>query len=158
MAQETRLSVTKRITVRCAIDRAFTVFTDGIDAWWPKPSHSVSKDDCVAVAIEPGIGGRVYEQVRDGTTSEWGRITAWEPPNRLAFTWHPGRDASTAGDVEVRFTATDEGTVVTLEHTGFEKLGADAEAVCRNYDTGWAYVFGQCYGEQPALDGAKRVR
>ena len=61
MTQETRLSVRKEISVRCKIGRAFDVFTAGIDAWWPKQSHSVAEDDCIAVEIEPRIGGRIIE-------------------------------------------------------------------------------------------------
>lgn len=155
MARDTRLVVRKQITVRCGIDRAFAVFTEGIDAWWPKPSHSVAGDDCAAVAVEPGVGGRILEHTRDGATHEWGRVAAWEPPHRLAFTWHPGRDASTAGTVDVRFTAEPDGTtIVTLEHTGFEKLGPDAESACRAYDSGWALVFGECYGRHVAVNTA----
>ena len=147
MAQETRLIVRKEINVRCSIERAFEVFTSGIDGWWPKQSHSVGEGDCVSVEFEPHAGGRIIEHDRDGSVCEWGRITAWDPPRRVAFTWHPGFDPAQAGDVDVRFRADGANTSVVLEHTGFERRGADAAEMHRNYEPGWEYVFGTQYGE-----------
>jgi uncharacterized protein YndB with AHSA1/START domain len=144
MAQQTELVVRKEIVVRCSIGRAFEVFTAGIDSWWPRESHSVSTSDCVAVALEPRAGGRVFETARDGSEHEWGRVTTWEPPSLLAFTWHPGRDASTAGEVIVRFAAIDAGTRVTLEHRGFEKMD-DPHGAFESYTTGWGLVVGERY-------------
>jgi len=42
--------------------------------------------------LEAKRGGRIYEKVSDGTEHDWGNILIREPPSRLAFTWHPGRD------------------------------------------------------------------
>jgi len=147
---QTSLSVHKQITVHCGIDRAFDVFTAGIDAWWPRASHSVGGADCARVEIEPRVGGRIVEHLTGGTTSEWGRIIEWDPPRALAFTWHPGRDASTAGEVRVRFADAGGGsTTVTLDHTGFEKMGDDAREIHANYDSGWAYVLGEYLAATP---------
>ena len=142
----TELVVRKEVLVRCAIERAWRVFTAEIATWWPMRSHSVSEDDCVDVRIEESVGGRILERARDGSEHEWGRVTRWEPPRALSFTWHPGRDASTAGDVDVCFEADDDGTRVTLEHRGFERMGPGAQAACRSYDVGWAYVLGDRFG------------
>jgi hypothetical protein len=49
------------------------------------------------------IGGRIYERTRDGTEIDWGEITVWEPPTRLAYRWHIRRDRADATDVEIPF-------------------------------------------------------
>ena len=58
-----------------------------------------------AVLFEPHVGGRIYPRAPDGAEHEWGRVTAWEPPGRLAYTWHLRQDAADATDVEITFTA-----------------------------------------------------
>ena len=94
----------------------------------------------VACSIEGRVGGRIFERSEDGEESTWGTITAWAPPSRLAFTWHPGYDERLAGEVQVSFVADGDDTRVELVHRGFEKRGADAAAIRDSYDTGWGRV------------------
>ena len=139
--QVTLPPVVKTVTVALGIEAAFRRFTEGIATWWPMHSHSVGQEQTVSVVLERSTGGRLYERLADGAEHDWGRITAWEPPTLVAFTWHPGRDPSTAQRVEVRFTAQgDGGTVVQLTHRDWERLGDDAERQRRDYDGGWERV------------------
>jgi uncharacterized protein YndB with AHSA1/START domain len=98
--------------------------------------------------LEPTIGGRWYEVGADGSQCDTGRVTAFEPPARLAVAWHLNGqfqfdpDPAHASEVEVRFVV--EGptqTRVELEHRGFERHGAAADAVFGSVDsqTGWTY-------------------
>ena len=32
--------------------------------------------------------GRIYERTPAGTEHDWGEVTVWEPPARLAYLWH----------------------------------------------------------------------
>ena len=41
--------------------------------------------------------------------------------------------------------ATDAGTLVTLTHGGFEKLGERAAKAKSEYESGWPAVFGRLY-------------
>ncbi|HKX76416.1 MAG TPA: SRPBCC domain-containing protein [Acidimicrobiia bacterium] len=50
-------------------------------------------------------------------------MTAWEPPQRLVFTWHPGLDLDEITEVEVRFASRGNVSVVELEHRGWEARG-----------------------------------
>lgn len=120
-------------------ERAFALFT-APGKWWPLPKFSVYADDAASCTIEPFAGGAVFETSRSGERSEWGRVVAWEPPHRLAMTWHPGREASEAQQVEVTFTAEAGGTRVTLRHFGWEVLGDAAEEVRGRYANGWVAV------------------
>jgi uncharacterized protein YndB with AHSA1/START domain len=132
--------VRRSVGVRCSPVEAFRLFTDGIDTWWPLATHSVGQAKAVGCVFEGRDGGRIYETLEDGTLHLWGTVTAWEPPSRLVFSWHPGRDASTAQEVELRFLDDGGGTRVELEHRGWETLGARAGEVRDGYDSGWVPV------------------
>ena len=73
-------------------------------SWWPLAEHSVGQADATGCAIEPGVGGRLYETGKDGLEHLWGRVVVWEPPRRLAHSWHPGRQLTERTMVLVTFT------------------------------------------------------
>jgi hypothetical protein len=135
----------KRIQVRCEPARAFAAFTEEIARWWPLATHSVAQENSKACAIEPWLGGRVFETDALGNEHLWGRITRWQPPFGFAMTWHPGRGPETAQRVSLRFAAQGEGTLVTLIHDGWEALTERAENVRASYDQGWEKVLGGDY-------------
>ena len=66
-------------------------------------------------------------------------MTVWEPPRRLGYTWHLNRDRSDATDVEIRFMAEGEAaTRVEIEHTGWERLGAEGTGWRDRNEGGWS--------------------
>jgi uncharacterized protein YndB with AHSA1/START domain len=151
--------VRKSVTVRRTVEEAFRLFTREISGWWPKDRYSVSQERTRDVVFEPLPGGRVYERRDDGQTFEWGRVLVWEPPRRLVMSWHPGREPDVAQEVEVRFTATDDGgTRVDLEHRNWTRLGAEAADVRDRYAGGWAEVLGKCFVEACASVSEGDVR
>ena len=78
-------SVNKEIVVQ-APERAFRVFTENFDRWWPR-SHHIGKADMKAAIMEPRTNGRWYERGVDGSECEWGYVIAWEPPHRVVLAW-----------------------------------------------------------------------
>ena len=112
-----------RITfdVACPADRAFQVWTTRIGTWWP-PDHTVSGHPA-EVVLQSGVGGRIYETTPDGTEHEWGEITVWQPPTRLAYLWYLGRDKTDATEVEISFRPHDGNTRIDIEHRGWERAG-----------------------------------
>ena len=123
--------------VGCPLDHAFDVWTAQIDRWWPR-DHTVTGNE-LTVVLERRAGGRIFERTASGTEHDWGRVTAWEPPTRLAYTWHLNRDRSDATDVEIRFSALDQtSTQVEIEHRGWERLGADGPVWRERNGGGWA--------------------
>ena len=121
--------------VACVPDRAFAVWTGRFSTWWPA-DHTVTGDPA-SVVLEPRLGGRIYERARDGTVHEWGEVTAWEPPRRLAYLWHLRTDPDSATDVEIRFVPDAAGTRVEIEHAGWERLGDAADAWRQRNLGGW---------------------
>ncbi len=114
---------------------AFEIFTARLARWWPLASgFGVYLDGTVAFA-----GGQIIERSADGQLVVWGTVTRWEPPDAVAFTWHPGYEAARASRVEVTFTAADRQTLVSLAHSGWE-IFDDPAAARSQYDQGWPKV------------------
>jgi uncharacterized protein YndB with AHSA1/START domain len=136
-------AVRKSVTVPAPPDRAFEVFTAHFGDWWPLATHSVGTDKAVGVCFGAGVGGIILETLADGTMSVWGTVTRWEPPDRVAFSWHAGTPAAEAGLVEVTFTPAEPGsTLVELVHTGWENR-PDGASARDSYQTGWDPVIDQ---------------
>lgn len=139
----------KEVVVGVPVDRAWEVFTAGIDRWWPAATHSTAPDRVREVAFEARLGGRILERWDDGTELSWGEVEACDPPNLIRFSWHPNPDREGATEVEVTFTPSADGTRVRLEHRGWERLGDEAPALRADYDGGWDYVLGRYLSEGP---------
>lgn len=118
----TSLTIRKSITVDRPVAAAFHVYTAEITRWWPMHMATFT-GEAERVTIEDRPGGRIFETTRRGEEVEWGRVLAWAPPHRLAYSYHPwGDDRRT--EVEVSFTALGEGaTRVDVEHRGWEAHG-----------------------------------
>ena len=94
-----------------------------------------------SVVFEEGVGGRIFERTPAGVEHDWGRVTAWDPPSRLAYTWYLRRTPEDATDVEIRFVdAGGDRTLVEIEHAGFERLGAQAPQRREGNRLGWTAV------------------
>jgi uncharacterized protein YndB with AHSA1/START domain len=103
-------------------DHAFATWTEKCTLWWPR-SHTMSDADGFEVVFEPFVGGRIFERGGDGEEYEWGELTEWDPPHRLAYQWHIFLERDRATEVSVTFTPLETGTLVRLENGGFEVFG-----------------------------------
>jgi uncharacterized protein YndB with AHSA1/START domain len=135
--------VRKEVTVATTPERAFEVFTDGIDSWWPR-EHHIGKSPLKREVLEPGLGGRWYGVSDDGSECEVGKVLAWEPPGRLVLAWQINADwqydASFVTEIEVTFTAEAPNlTRVVLEHRDLHRYGLRATELRKMLDApeGW---------------------
>jgi uncharacterized protein YndB with AHSA1/START domain len=150
--------VRKSVRVQAPIERAFSVFVEQMETWWPA-THHIGKTPFVALFIEPRVGGRWYEQNAKGEFCDWGRVLRWEPPHLVALSWHVGPeqhdnpeadwgfdpDLEKASQVEIRFTPEGKGaTLVELTHSKLERHGGDTEKLRSMFDgpTAWAGILG----------------
>jgi uncharacterized protein YndB with AHSA1/START domain len=134
-AQAEATSVRRSITVEAPVDRAFEVFTADIGSWWP-PEHHVLGEDLAEMVFEPRVGGALIDRGVNGAECRWGRVLAYEPPERVVFSWDIALDWSIATDpartseVEVRFVDEGDGrTRVELEHRKLENHGEGWEGM-----------------------------
>ncbi len=143
-------------TIAVAWDQelAFRRFTEKIAEWWPLETHSMGQEEAVTVVFETREGGRVYERSTDGAETTWGIVLAWDPPHRFVMSWHPGREPSTAQELEVAFQPSDGGTRVAVTHTGWEKLGEEGATMRANYSQGWVLVLDRYRGADETRSAA----
>ena len=120
------------VGVAVAPEAAFRLFTEQMDLWWRRGRRfRVAPGDRGLVAMEAGVGGRVFESWHDDSgverVRELGRVQVWEPPHRLVFSWRganfaPGEQTQ----VEVHFARTASGhTQVSVEHRGWAAIRSD---------------------------------
>ena len=127
--------IRRSVRVRAKTARAFQIFTEGLDSWWPK-AHHIGNSPMTRAVIEGRVGGRCYGEQEDGTDCPWGQILVWEPPTRFVMAWQVTPewkyqpDVSQSSEVEVTFTPADDGTtLVELEHRNFERHGQQGGAI-----------------------------
>ena len=100
--------------VEVAVDppTAFGAFTGEMNLWWVRgPINFFDAARAVAVTCESGVGGRLLEVYDEaaGDALELGRITVWQPGERLA--WQSSVDDVA---IDVRFDPTEGGTMVRV--------------------------------------------
>ena len=133
------------VVVRLAPRPAFDLFTVGMDRWWPLDSYSRAvselapeKVEAVRLDLQPGLGGSIIEHLDDGRTLPWGVIAEWRPPDRVVIEWKPHSLPEPPTEVDVTFTGHDRGTLVEVEHRGWDRLSEGFRDALRPvYERGW---------------------
>jgi uncharacterized protein YndB with AHSA1/START domain len=147
-------SVRSEIVVDAPIERAFAVFTEQFDRIKPR-EHNMLGVDIAETVFEPRVGGRIYDRGVDASECRWARVLAYEPPERVVFSWDIGptwqieTDPGRTSEVEVRFVAeSPERTRVALEHRHIDRHGDGWESVREGVqaDQGWP-LYLQRYGD-----------
>jgi peroxiredoxin Q/BCP len=143
--------IRRSVVVRCPVEDAFRVFTEGMTTWWPLETHSRAASEkpegveAERVEVEGRVGGHIVEYLSNGERLTWGEVIAWEPPERIVIAWKPNARPTPPTEIEVTFTPHPEGTRVHLEHRGWEDLGDVALDAHADYLSAWPKVFGRLY-------------
>ncbi len=118
-----------QVVVDAPIERAFRVFTEDFDRIKPR-EHNMLGVEIAETVFEPRAGGRVFDRGVDGSEFQWARVLAFEPPDRVVFSWDISpqwqieSDTAKTSEVEVRFIAEGpERTRVELEHRHLDRHG-----------------------------------
>ena len=137
--------VRRHIVVDAPLDRAFSTFVEGFGDFKPK-EHNLLAAPLTTTIFEPRVGGHIYDVAEDGSECRWARVLAFEPPDRVVFSWDISpywqleTDPSHASEVEVRFVPEGDGrTRVELEHRNIDRHGPGWEGVHAGVDdeAGW---------------------
>jgi len=146
MTQAAAAVVRRQIIVQAPIERAFTVFTERFGDFKP-PEHNLLGTAIAETVFEPRVGGHIYDRGVDGSECRWARVLAYEPPERVVFSWDIGpewqieTEPGNTSEVEVRFvTETPQRTRVELEHRNIDRHGPGWQAVRDGVadDAGWS--------------------
>ena len=141
--------IIKTIEVPCSQERAFQIFLNEMDSWWPLGKFTVSAmggapAKAIRVAAKPG--GTIVEIGPTGTEYLWGTIKSYHPYDAVSFDFHfapPGQTVDARTLVDVRFTALDhKRTRVVLTQSNWEAFGDQATMLRdRGYGTAWVAIF-----------------
>ena len=127
----TEMKITKTLFLKAPPDHVWKFLTeaDRLALWF----HKASAD------LETG-GDYVLETNSYGKEGErlcWGKVLEMKKPERLIHTftheWLKGVKTTCAWTLE----AVKGGTILTLEHTGWEAIADDAFTMAANHDVGW---------------------
>lgn len=141
---DTRTSVRVETDVDAPIEHTFRVFTEGIDTWWD-PGHHLHDAEIESMTFEPRVGGHIIDRFKDGHELAWARVLAYEPPNRVVFSWDittdwkPSTDLAKSSEIEVTFEAVGpEQTHVVLLHRHLDRHGDGWEGMRDAVGQGWS--------------------
>jgi len=133
------------IEVEAPIKEAFDVFTADMGSWWPA-DHHILQAELAEMVFEPLVGGHVIDRGVDGSECRWARVLAYDPPERVVFSWDISLawqvevDPDRSSEVEVVFTSLGVGrTRVDLVHRHIERHGDGWEQMhgAVESDDGW---------------------
>ena len=103
-------TVRREVVVDASIERAFAAFVERFGDFKP-PEHNLLGAEISETRFEPKVGGHIYDRAADGSECRWARVLAYEPPERVVFSWDISpqwqleTDQSNTSEVEVRFVA-----------------------------------------------------
>jgi uncharacterized protein YndB with AHSA1/START domain len=133
--QAAQTEVRAQVVVEAPIERAFSVFTEGIGTWWP-PEYNILDVEIAERIFEPRVGGHVYDRGVDGSECHWARVLAYEPPKGVVISWDISpqwqieTDLEKTSEVEVKFISeAPDRTRVEIEHRNIDRHGEGWEGI-----------------------------
>ena len=137
-------SVRRELVVNAPLEKAFETFVERFDEIKLR-EHNLLASPIARTTFDTHVGGNIYDVGEDGSECRWSRVLAYEPPNRVVFSWDISSqwqiesDPSKTSEVEVTFSAESEtATRVVLEHRNIDRHGEGWEGVRFGVDEGWA--------------------
>jgi uncharacterized protein YndB with AHSA1/START domain len=150
--------VRRQVVVNAPQAKAFAAFTERLGEFKP-PEHNLLAAPIAETVFEPRAGGHIYDRAEDGSVCRWARVLAYEPPDRVVFSWDISPqwqiepDPDRTSEVEVCFVPeSPDRTRVELEHRHLGWHGPGWQSVAEGVggDQGWplylaryAALFGQ---------------
>jgi uncharacterized protein YndB with AHSA1/START domain len=111
----------REITLNCPQSHAFKVFTQMIDAWWPRTHR---RTQGAKLIMQQTVGGSLLERAPDGAEWQIGAITSFQPPALLEFDWFPG-SPNAPTHVQVTFSQQGAQTIIAITHQAITKEAAE---------------------------------
>lgn len=135
------------LTARITVDRpradAFQAFTADFDRWWPATFTWAQPTHLDHMVFPTHVDGLLSEIGPHGFRLDWGRVTAWRPPEAVSFTWQigpdrvPVPDPAEASTVHVTFTPARDRTTVAVSHEEWELHGDHGAAYREQMSPAW---------------------
>jgi uncharacterized protein YndB with AHSA1/START domain len=121
--------IRRHVVVPAPVEEAFAAFTKRFGDFKP-PEHNLLGSPIVETVFEEKVGGHIIDRGEDGSECRWARILAFDPPNRVVFSWDISprwqveTELENTSEVEIRFVEEAPGrTRVELEHRHLDRHG-----------------------------------
>jgi len=136
-------AIQKDLVVNASQETAFRVFTEQMDAWWPK-THHIGAAPMVHSIIEGRAGGRWYSTHQDGSEADVGTVLVWDPFGRLVLNWQVNGnfkyDPAIHSEVEIIFEKqSPTSTRIWFEHRDLDQLNGGAKVI-EDMANGWGKI------------------
>jgi uncharacterized protein YndB with AHSA1/START domain len=96
------------------------------------------------MVFQTRVGGHIIDRGTDGSECRWSRVLAYEPPQRVCFSWDINlrweleTDPAKTSEIEVTFSADGPGrTQVVLVHRHLDRHGDGWESMRDAVGSGW---------------------
>jgi len=146
------LDVQLEIEIAASAEAVWSSLTTGIGEWWPAQFYVGTSPK--RFALEPHVGGRVFEDWGDGEGALFGNVIAYDE-NRM-LQWAGDMSADYGGPARTvttfRLTAREDGTtLLSFRDTPFGRLG---ENVLEGLEHGWKWLLADCL--KPFVEEGRR--
>jgi uncharacterized protein YndB with AHSA1/START domain len=135
--------IQQTVTVKGPPERAFRLFSERMNDWWPD-GKTIGPQPRAAVVMEPRVGGRWFEISEGGVETMWGKVLVWDPPQRLVVAWQIDAswqyDPDFETEIELLFTADGDRTRVDFEHRNLDRFGPSAAELAGLLGSGWPTI------------------
>ncbi|HXV90314.1 MAG TPA: SRPBCC domain-containing protein [Gemmatimonadales bacterium] len=152
-AQFRTLDIKLQVEIAAAPAVVWRSLTAGIGEWWPKMFYVGASPK--RFAIEPRVGGRVFEDWGDGEGSLFGTVTVFDEHRMLQWAGDMSADfggpARSVTTFRLQSGADGKSTVVAFRDTPFGLLSDDA---MQGLEQGWRWLLTDCL--KPFLEQGKR--
>lgn len=146
------IDIRHEVVIKAAPARVWAALTAEIARWWPAKFY-VGKAP-VRFALEPWVGGRVFEDWGDGEGAIWGMVSTVRKDESLQWTADLPADygGPARGITSFELVAEQGGTRLRFRDSMYGELSAKMQ---EQLGQGWAYLLQQCFapyveeGKQP---------
>ena len=142
--------VIKTIVVQCDQEKAFSLFVNKMDTWWPLDKFTVSAmggKPAKSIRVDASEGGEIVEIGSDNSESLWGTINSIVPNESFNMNFHipqPGEVVSERSIVEIKFIEmSKEETKIELKQNNWEAFGDRAKDMQGGYGGGWNMILNE---------------
>jgi uncharacterized protein YndB with AHSA1/START domain len=125
------LNITKTIFLKAPAKHVWSFLTDAdrLAEWFHRGAGEMVKGGEYAL-LTNSLG-------KEGEKLCWGKVVEFDPPKRLVHTFTHGHLKGAETTCSWTLDEMEGGTVLTLVHEGWEKVGEGAFAMAGNHDVGW---------------------
>lgn len=142
-----RMEIKKKINLTNGPKDTFRKFVGELNNWWPR-EYTWSQEVLQEIKIDLRKDGLCTEIGPKGFRCDWGRVIALKENESIGMAWQisprrePVPNLEKASEVHLKFRQEGAGTSLLLEHTQFQRHGAEGEKYREMMDSpqGWEYI------------------